>query len=77
METGRIIKNISNQYTIESNAGSIVAKPRGNMRRGSAPVVGDIVEYEKIEDTYRINRILPRKNKLLRPSVSNVDQAIS
>ena len=46
------------------------------MRLKESPVVGDIVEYEQVEDSYRIHRILPRKNRLLRPAISNVDQAL-
>ncbi len=76
MFEGRIIKIISNQYTILSDDKFILAKPRGKMRQGSAPVVGDFVKFEKIEDTYRIHSILPRKNQLLRPAISNVDQAL-
>ncbi len=76
MMEGRIIKIISNQYTILSDDELIVAKPRGKMRKGLIPVVGDFVEFEKIEDTYRIHSILPRKNQLLRPAIANVDQAL-
>ncbi len=76
MMEGRIIKIISNQYTILSDDELIVAKPRGKMRKGLIPVVGDFVEFEKIEDTYRIHSILTRKNQLLRPAIANVDQAL-
>ena len=76
MQEGRIIKIISNQYTILSNGECVIAKPRGKMRQGQTPVVGDFVEFEKIEDTYRIHSILKRKNKLLRPAIANVDQAL-
>ncbi len=49
MQQGRIIKIISNQYTIQNEKEEIIAKPRGKMRQQQAPVVGDFVEYEKIE----------------------------
>ena len=48
MQQGRIIKIISNQYTIQNEKEEIIAKPRGKMRQHEAPVVGDFVEYEKI-----------------------------
>lgn len=73
---GKIIKIISNQCTIACEGQTILAKPRGNMRKASAPVVGDEVEFEKVHDSWRINKILPRRNKLLRPSAANVDQAL-
>ncbi len=76
MKTGRIIKNVSNQYTIDTGTETIVALPRGNMRKGHIPVVGDLVEFESFGKTNRIHRILPRKNRLLRPAVANVDQAL-
>lgn len=76
MKQGRITKIISNQYTIDSETEKIIATPRGKMRKMSAPMVGDRVEYEKVHDSYRILNILPRKNQLLRPSIANVDQAL-
>lgn len=76
MYKGTIIKIISNQYTIDSSIGQIVAIPRGKMRLDEKPVVGDFVEFEQIEDSYRIASIAPRKNRLLRPAISNVDQAL-
>ena len=76
MEKGKIIKIISNQYTIKTKDAEVVASPRGKMRLKEAPVVGDFVEFEKIDDAYRIHQILPRKNRLLRPAISNVDQAL-
>ena len=46
MQQGRIIKIISNQYTIQNEKEEIIAKPRGKMRQQQTPVVGDFVEYE-------------------------------
>lgn len=76
MKTGTITKIISNHYTIENEEETIVAIPRGKMRKGATPVVGDRVKYEKVQDSYRILEILPRKNRLLRPAIANVDQAL-
>ena len=73
---GRIIKIISNQYTIEYDKQFVVAWPRGKMRKGQAPVVGDWVEFSAIDDRYVIEKILPRSNRLLRPAIANVDQAL-
>lgn len=76
MKQGRIIKVISNQYTILDGQQQFIAKPRGKMRKGQTPYVGDWVNYEIIEDSIRIDSVLERKNRLLRPSVCNVDQAL-
>ncbi|MDE5758165.1 MAG: ribosome small subunit-dependent GTPase A [Allobaculum sp.] len=76
MKQGRIIKVISNHYTILCDDETVVAKPRGTMRKGQKPFAGDLVNFEQIEDSYRIDSILPRINQLLRPSVCNIDQAL-
>ena len=76
MKQGRIIKVISNQYTIYSEGAEYLARPRGRMRKGEKPLVGDLVHFEILDDAVRIDSILPRRNRLLRPSVCNVDQAL-
>lgn len=76
MLKGTIVKIISNQYTIYAQGEFYDAKPRGKMRLKQAPVVGDIVSFEQIEDSYRIHEIQKRRNYLLRPTIANVDQAL-
>lgn len=77
MKQGRIIKVISNQYTILDEDGRLLtASPRGRMRRGKKPLTGDLVFFEEIEGSVRIDSFAPRKNELLRPAVVNVDQAL-
>ena len=73
MVQGKIVKQISNDYTVKVNDELIVCKARGKFRNlGITPLVGDIVE---LENNYILN-ILPRKNELIRPSIANVDQAV-
>ena len=73
--TGKIIKNISNDYTIEANNQNYICKPSGKLRiNNNTPLVGDIVEFDEINKY--ITKILPRKNKLTRPNVANIDIAI-
>ena len=44
---GRIIKNISNDYTIISDNKIYICKPRGKFRlENETPLVGDIVTFE-------------------------------
>lgn len=72
---GRIVKNISNDYTVSQNGEKFVCKPRGKFRSENiSPLVGDIVEFD--ENTHYILNISPRKNSLVRPPVANVDQAV-
>ncbi len=69
---GRIVKIISNDYTILSNDKRYVCKARGKFRNDKiTPMVGDIVSFD--EEKKYITKIEDRDNYLLRPFVSNVD----
>ncbi|MCX4248986.1 MAG: ribosome small subunit-dependent GTPase A [Bacilli bacterium] len=73
--TGRIIKNISNLYTVEANGKNYDCHPRGIFRKNNEiPLVGDIVEFDSNELV--INRIFDRTNELKRPAIANVDICI-
>lgn len=72
---GKIIKNISNDYTIDSNGKLYICKPRGKFRNNNiTPLVGDIVTFDEINNY--ILEIEKRQNELIRPSISNIDIAV-
>lgn len=72
---GKIIKNISNDYTIDSDGKLYICKPRGKFRNDNiTPLVGDIVTFD--ENNNYILSIEKRKNELIRPSISNIDIAV-
>ena len=72
---GIIIKNISNDYTILSNGKKYVCKARGKFRKEKiVPLVGDNCLFD-VEKKYIIE-ILDRRTELVRPPVSNIDQAV-
>lgn len=72
---GQIIKNISNDYTVLVNDKRLVCKARGKFRKlNLTPLVGDQVIIDE-KNNYILD-ILPRKNSLVRPPVSNIDQVI-
>lgn len=73
---GIIIKQISNDYTVElSNKEKVVCKARGKFRKMHiTPLVGDMVIID-YQNRY-ILEVLKRKNELIRPSIANVDQAV-
>ena len=73
---GKIIKIVSNRYTVYSEGQSYDAIAMGKLRLQDRPVVGDEVEFELIEEQYCIQKILKRRNQLYRPAISNVDQAM-
>ena len=74
----RIIKGIGGFYYVRTAAGIVECKARGHFRnKKMKPFVGDFVRigiHENAENT--IDEILPRKNKLIRPPVSNIDNLI-
>ena len=73
---GKIIKIISNDYTVKLDNNEIITlKARGVFRnKNITPLVGDNVKVDL--DKKVIDEILLRKNELIRPPVSNIDQAI-
>mgnify|MGYP004608089019 CR=1 FL=1 len=72
---GKIIKQISNDYTVLIGEKKVVCKARGKFRNMDiTPLVGDNVVID-IDNRY-IKEILPRRNVLIRPMVANIDQAL-
>lgn len=72
---GLIIKNISNDYLVKNNNGIYPCKARGKFRTQKiSPLVGDTVIFDN-NNNY-ILEIKERKNSLIRPAVSNIDQAL-
>jgi ribosome biogenesis GTPase / thiamine phosphate phosphatase len=78
MAEGRIIKALSGFYYVLDDNIVYQCRGRGNFRkRKITPLVGDFVEYEaeNLTDGYILD-IKERKNELIRPPISNVDQAV-
>ena len=72
---GLIIKNISNDYIVKANNNIYNCKARGKFRNEKiVPLVGDIVTFD--EKNNYILQIKKRKNSLIRPNVSNIDNAL-
>ncbi len=72
---GKIIKNISDTFTVANGDKLYNCKARGNFRyHGITPLVGDNVDFNETE--LIIENIHKRKNELVRPSVSNMDQVL-
>ncbi len=75
---GRILRGVGGQYWIAADSGNIgTASARGIVRKdGLTLTVGDFVECLPSGDPdipWRIERILPRKNYLVRPAIANLD----
>lgn len=72
---GKIVKIISNLYTIETDECLIDCRARGKFRNEAiTPLVGDTCVID--EENQYILEIKPRKNELTRPQIANVDVAL-
>ena len=72
---GIILKAISGFYYVEADEKVYECKARGRFRSEKiTPLVGDRVEFTPDGDKGTVDGILPRKNELARPPVSNIDK---
>lgn len=75
MLKGKIININSTKYFVDANAKVYDCVLKGGFKKEKiTPLVGDEVIFD--EKVNRINEVLPRKNELLRPHVSNIDIAL-
>ena len=78
--TGKIIKGIAGFYYVDNGTDVYECKAKGVFRNKKIkPLVGDNVEFTVLSEAERegnIDKILPRKNELVRPAVANIDQAL-
>ena len=78
---GKIVKGISGFYYVYvGETGIYECKAKGAFRKqGMKPLVGDEVEIQILDEEKKLGNveaILPRKNELIRPAVSNIDMAL-
>lgn len=74
----RIVKGVGGNYTILHKGQLVEGRLRGKLRKSKIrPAVGDYVElFFDADGSAMIEKILPRKNALLRPVIANIDQAV-
>ena len=72
------MKAIGGFYYVRTEAGEYECKARGSFRQsGDSPVVGDKVVINVPDEGFAsIEEIQPRKNKLKRPALSNIDTLV-
>lgn len=78
---GKIIKGIGGFYYVQCPGhGLYECKAKGSFRKDKIkPLVGDNVDITVLDEENKLGnmeQILPRSNQLIRPAVSNVDQAL-
>ncbi len=75
--TGRIVRSLSGFYDVQTSEGIITCRGRGSLRRqGDSPLTGDLVEISVEQGKGMIEKLLPRKNRFVRPAVANVDALV-
>lgn len=73
MAEGQIYKIHSDFYYVDTGVGTFECKAREVLKKQREKIlVGDFVEFEN----GHITKVLPRKNFIKRPSVSNIDQIV-
>ncbi len=76
-QTGRIIRSLSGFYDVQTEDGVVTCRGRGSLRRSNeSPLTGDMVEISVEKGKGMVEKILPRKNRFIRPAVANVDALV-
>ena len=77
LKTGRIIRSLSGFYDVALPEGVVTCRGRGILRKeGSSPLTGDLVQITEENGRGMVEKILPRKNRFIRPAVANVDALV-
>jgi len=74
---GRILRSVSGFYDVQTEDKRITCRGRGSLRRGpDTPLTGDMVEISIEQGKGMIEKILPRRNRFIRPAVANMDALV-
>ena len=74
---GRILRSLSGFYDVQTPDGIVTCRGRGSLRRaGDSPLTGDMVHISVEGGKGMIEKVLPRKNRFVRPAVANVDALV-
>ena len=75
--TGRIVRSLSGFYDVQTPEGMVTCRGRGHLRKGQQiPLTGDMVEITVEQGKGMVEKILPRRNRFIRPAVANVDALV-
>ena len=75
--TGRILRSLSGFYDVQTPQGLVTCRGRGHLRRGNeSPLTGDMVQITVEHGKGMVEKILPRRNRFVRPAVANVDALV-
>ena len=75
--TGRIIRSLSGFYDVQTDSGVVTCRGRGSLRKNQeVPLTGDMVEITVENGKGMVEKLLPRRNRFVRPAVANVDALV-
>ena len=75
--TGRIVRSLSGFYDVQTEQGIVTCRGRGVLRKGTeSPLTGDMVEITVEKGKGMVEKILPRRNRFIRPAVANIDALV-
>lgn len=72
---GRVVRVLSDRFAVDIGDRVVFVKSRKKIKRADNPLAGDLV-YLTQDGEYVLAGIEPRKHRLIRPPVANVDQMI-
>lgn len=70
---GRVIKAVASKFFVDTKEGVKICFARKRLKNDGIIYVGDYVSIAKDRDSFVIEDVKPRKNRLIRPYVSNID----
>ena len=74
---GRIVRSLSGFYDVQTSHGVVTCRGRGSLRKGGlTPLTGDMVVISEENGKGMVEKLLPRKNRFIRPAVANVDALV-
>lgn len=77
MIDGRIVRSLSGFYDVQTQEGIITCRGRGSLRKGGlTPLTGDMVTISVENGKGMVEKLLPRRNRFVRPAVANVDALV-
>lgn len=71
------MRSLSGFYDVQTPEGLFTCRARGILRKdGESPLTGDMVEITVERGKGMVEKILPRKNRFIRPAVANIDALV-
>ena len=71
------MRSLSGFYDVKTDKGVVTCRARGILRKeGNSPLTGDLVQITVERGKGMVEKILPRKNRFIRPAVANIDALV-